>query len=187
MMDPLVEMIVTTGLGILFLLAAMHKLAGIPVFEAALSDYQLIPVSLVPFVSRVIPGLELALGLGWLLSYQRLAVAIGSAMLLVIYTAAIAINLLRGRVHIGCGCGFGGSTEDEQPLSSGLLVRNLALAVVAISAIIPVYERALGVVDYITLIAALLSLALLFLATNQLIRNGVAIRLQRGKGRHHHD
>jgi len=187
MLDTLVHMIVATGLGFLLLLASMHKFSHLSVFEAVLTDYQLVPGSLVPTVARLVPGLELALGFAWLVSYQRTIVAIASAGLLVVYAAAIAINLRRGRVHIGCGCGFGGSTEDEQPLSSGLVIRNLVLVIAALSAIIPANERALGVVDYLTLVTALLTLILIFVASNQLIRNGVAIRLQRGKGRHHHD
>ncbi len=175
MSDPFVVRTVSLGFALLFVLAAGHKLTGMAAFQAVLNDYQLFPPRLVALIARVVPLLELLLGVGWLVSAHTSTVAYASAGLLVAYTAAMGINLIRGRVHIGCGCGFGGASPDDQPLSVGLLLRNVMLVIVALLATLPVPDRQLGIVDNLALVAAVLASTLLYAASNQLLRNGAAI------------
>ena len=64
-------------------------------------------------------------------------------------------------------------------------MRNAALLVAALAATMPQSTRAIGVVDYVVLVAALLGVILLFTAGNQLIRNAAAIKSWRaGVARH---
>lgn len=180
MLDPLIVKAISIGLGLMFLIAAYHKLAEGPEFRATLYDYQVLPVSLVPLASRIIPIVELLLGGSWLVAYyQQSLTAIGSAVLLGIYALAIGINLYRGRIHIDCGCGFGGKTDNEQLITGGLVFRNLVLMSVALTTLLPVVARDLGVADYLTLVAVLLVSTLLFAATNQLIANRASINTWR--------
>jgi uncharacterized protein (DUF58 family) len=61
--------------------------------------------------------------------------AVPAAALLMIFAAAMAINILRGRSHIDCGCG---RSQLRQPLHWGMVVRNLLLAaLVAVHAVPP--------------------------------------------------
>ena len=175
MSDPFVVRIISLGFMLLFVLAAAHKLTGLATFQAVLTDYRLLPPTLVPLIALAVPVLELLLGVGWLISAYTPTVAYTSAGLLTAYTVAMGINLIRGRVHIGCGCGFGGASPDDQPLSVGLLLRNVVLVIVALLATFPVPERQLGIVDNLTLVAALLASTLLYAAANQLLQNGAAI------------
>ena len=175
MSDPSVVRIISLGFTLLFVLAAGHKLTGMAAFQAVLNDYHLFPPRLVPLMARVVPVLELLLGVGWLISAQTPVVAYASAGLLAAYTAAMGINLIRGRVHIGCGCGFGGASPDDQPLSVGLLLRNVVLVIVALLAALPVPERQLSIVDNLTLVAAVLASTMLYAAANQLLQNRTAI------------
>jgi hypothetical protein len=179
MLDPLVALIISISFGLMFLLASVHKLTGFRQFRAVLAEYQVVPGVLVPIAAPVIPALEIALGLGWLFFSDVRVVALATIGLLVLYTSAIAINLLRGRVHISCGCGFGKSTQGEEALSWGLVVRNAGLFIAALAATLPETFRPLGVVDYVTLVAALLAIVMLFAAGNQLIRNAAAIKTWR--------
>lgn len=180
MLDPLIIKAISIGLGLMFLIAAYHKLAEGPEFRATLYDYQVLPPSLVPPASRIIPIVELLLGASWLVSnYQQGLTAIGSAVLLGVYAFAIGINLYRGRIHIDCGCGFGGKTDSEQFITGGLVFRNLILMTVAIITLLPTTTRELGVGDYVTLAAVLLVCTLLFAATNQLIANRASINTWR--------
>jgi len=105
-----------------FLLAAAHKLLKRLEFEGILGQYKILPTSVVPLFSRIVPGTELltaALLVAWPAPGVSLAI-----LLLVLYAGAIAINLLRSRRHIDCGCG-----GESTPLSPALVIRNLSMVV----------------------------------------------------------
>lgn len=181
MLDPLILKVISIGFGLLFLLAATHKFSTAQQFRVILEEYQVMPRALAGIAARVVPLVEVMLSIGWFTGYRPQLVAFSSAALLAIYTSAIGINLLRGRVHIGCGCGVAGSSDGDQQLSSGLLLRNSILIGIALVAAIPATARPFGVVDYVTLGATLLASALLYLAANQLLANGAAIGTWRNK------
>ena len=184
MLDPLILKAISIGFGLMFLLAGYHKLSDGAQFRITLLEYQVIPESLVPPASRIIPVVEILLGGAWLFGwYQAGLTAVTSAGLLGIYALAIATNIYRGRVHFDCGCGFGGKSGNEQFLSGGLVVRNLVLIAAAAATLLPTASRELGGGDYLTLIATLLAMALLFGAANQLLANRAAINTWRtGRG-----
>jgi len=181
MLDPLILKAISVGFGLLFLLAAIHKFSARQQFRVILEEYQLLPQGLVGPTARVIPVVEMILGGGWLFVYRPTLISVASAILLALYTAAIGVNLYRGRIHIGCGCSIAGSDENDQQLSFGLIVRNCALVAIALIAVFPAGTRELGVLDYITLLSVLLAGALLYATANQLLINGAAIGTWRNK------
>jgi hypothetical protein len=183
MLDPMVLKLVSIGFGLLFLLAAVHKLTEFQKFRATLNAYEVMPGALIAPISTVIPGIEAVLGAAWLLGIQTVFVATASAILLAAYTSAIAVNLFRGRIHIDCGCSMGSSAGRDQQLSWGLVARNTLMIIAALTATLPGAERAIGLVDYVTLVAGLLAIVLLYGAANQLLNNGAAI----GTWRNRHD
>lgn len=183
MIDPLVNRAIAVAFALLLLAAAWHKASARDAFMGALGEYRLLPERLLRPASRLIPGIEAALGLAWLVAYTPAIVAPLTTALLGVYAAAIAINLRRGRVHIGCGCGFGGGSGADQPLSWGLVVRNVLLAAVALLATLPTANRELGAYDWLTLGLALTTCAVLYSGASQLLRNGTAI----AAWRHRHD
>lgn len=173
MLDPIVGTLISISFGLMLLFAAVHKLSAIGEFRAILADYRVMPASVVPFVAILLPLNEILLGLAWL--FTNVDVWLPTAGLLALYTAGIAINLLRGRVHISCGCGFGRSTSADEALTWGLVLRNLVLIAAALVNAMPGTSRTFGMIDYVTLIAGLIAILLLFTAANQLIRNASAI------------
>ncbi len=180
MLDPLILTAVSIGFGLLFLLAAAHKLAGLGEFRRVMADYRLLPRWSLPVASVAFAVLEATTGAAWLVAANRTLVALTTIALLGAYAAAIAINLGRGRTHISCGCGFGKAAGDEGDLLSwALVLRNLVLAGVAGLAMLPTAPRDYGGLDYVTLSASLLAAVLLFAASNQLIRNRAVIRARR--------
>lgn len=120
-------------LGAIFLHAAVGKLRN-HAFIGALAGYELLPRwALVP-VARALPIFELLLG-GGLIAGVAPAVFAGIAgLLLLVFAAAMVVNLRRGRRHIDCGCSFSGGGEQ---ISYPLVTRNLVLAAVACVAIAP--------------------------------------------------
>jgi len=183
MLDPLVLKIVSLSFGLLFLLAAVHKLSGLQRFRAILAAYEILPAAVMTWAAVALPVVEALLGLAWLAGYRPAEVAVLSAAVLGAYTLGIAVNLWRGRVHIDCGCSMGGHAGHDQQLSRGLVVRNVMLIGACLLATLPPGGRAIGVLDYLTLIAGLVSIAFLYGAANQLLSNGAAI----GTWRRRHD
>ena len=110
-----------TVAGIL-LLAAVRKTRHYLAFQGILSHYRLLPDALVPVSAPAIITTEVAAALALLKPADLmpgLSGALTGALLLSVYTGAIAINLIRGRTAIDCGCG-----GEPTPLSGWLLVRN---------------------------------------------------------------
>lgn len=180
MLDPLFFRIISLGFAMLFLLAAAHKLGDRAHFRASFEAYEIIPAGLSSLVARIIPVLELFLGIGWLIlglfALELRIVSIVSAALLASYALAIAINLQRGRNYIDCGCSF--STNDSantenrsQQISSGLLIRNLVLVAAALVSTLPISERSLQGMDIFGLVFAICALTLLYGSLNQLLVN----------------
>jgi len=175
MIDPLLSRTISAAFALLLLLAAWHKVAARDSFTVALGEYRLLPAALLPLAVVLIAGLEAGLGLAWLAGYGSGAVSLLTAALLAAYAAAIAINLWRGRVHISCGCGFGGATAEHQPLSWWLVARNLLLGAVAVVATVPAASRDLGLYDWLTMTLALVTAGVLYSGASQLLRNGAAL------------
>jgi len=177
MIDPLFSRVLAVAFALMWMLAAWHKLSAREEFGAALGEYRLLPPALLPLAAVLVPACEVLLGIAWLAAPPA-GPAVLTAALLLLYAAAIAINLLRGRVHIGCGCGFGGTGKDL-PLSWWLVGRNLLLAGLALAAAWPARERPLGAYDGLTLFLALAAGAVLFAGASQLLRNGAAMAVWR--------
>ena len=77
----------------------------------------------------------------------------------------MAVNLLRGRHDIDCGCG--GATH---PLSWGLVARNGVLAAAAVLASRPTLERSMDWIDALTLVLGVLAFYALYLMADELLR-----------------
>ena len=169
MVDPVMPLVVVLSLALLWIVAAVQKLCGFAVFAVVLADYRLIPKRATHACAVAVIALELGLGTGLLIPATRSPALVGSALLLVTYAVAIALNLFRGRRFIDCGCM---GPVGHQPLSGWLVARNLLLACPALAAMLPVQGRALVWFDAITVSAAIGSAVLLYAAINRLIANG---------------
>ena len=180
LLDPLINQIISISLGLLFVIAAVHKLSNRAQFRITLLEYQILPEAVVLPASQIIPTLELLLGSAWLIGFnQQGLTTIVSVAMLAAYSLAIGINIRRGRVHFDCGCGFGGKKENEQYLSINLIGRNCGLIGAALVTLLPIGSRNFGTSDYLTLVAALLAGTLLFGAINQLLANRASINTWR--------
>jgi len=95
--------------------------------------------------------------------------------LLLLITAAVGLNVLRGRTHIDCGCGWG----PEVPLGGGLLLRNLVLAAAALLVLLPVTPRETVWLDLVgALFLALFLVGLNALATALLAQHARLLSLR---------
>ena len=164
--DPVLQMVVSLFLALVLLGAAWHKLSDIEQFEQALVAYQLLPerIRFLPaLLARLLPCLE-ALS-AFALIYQPVrsfGIAL-TVLMLLIYAAAMSINLLRGRSQISCGCG-----AESQLLSWPLVARNIVLVGAALLISGPDSERSLDWLDYLSLSMGCAALLGLYGITDQL-------------------
>jgi uncharacterized membrane protein YphA (DoxX/SURF4 family) len=163
MLDPVIAIVIRVALGLLFGAAALDKLRAPAAFTAAVRDYRLVPEPAVPAVAWIVTVGEFVFAIGAILG-SRPALG-GLAVLLLVYAGAIAVNLVRGRREIDCGCG---GADEHRPLSGFLLVRNGVLAMFALPALLPTAPRSLGAIDLVCIGAAVLALALLYAAGDRL-------------------
>lgn len=173
--------IVRVLLAFVFARAAWHKARNLAHFQAQLESYQLLPNSLVPAVSRLVLVVEglVALALPvWTLPQPPVV----AAMLLAIYTGALAINLLRGREDLDCGCGG----ESAQAISWALVVRNSFLIVLAAIAMLPSAPRDISLLELGTVVPACIAVILVYCSVELAIANEQRQRryleLRRGAG-----
>ena len=103
-MDPAIDLILRATLALLFLVAAGHKLGDPGRFRATFADYRLVPEALVGPVARAVPLAEACVAALLAVPGTAALGKVGAAALLVVYGAAVAVNLARGRRHIDCGC-----------------------------------------------------------------------------------
>ncbi len=163
--DPAAAGIVVGVMVLILFGAAWHKFAEPNAFLSALAGYRLLPELFLGPASRAVPAIETALGLGLLLPATRNIALTGTAALLLLYASSMAINLLRGRDYIDCGCGGA-----AHPLSWGLVTRNVILAGTALAASGPAAERTFDWLDAVTLVFGVLAFYAAYLAADELMR-----------------
>ena len=164
--DPIVAWVLRASLALLFSFSAWHKLRDVTGFRETLREYRVLPDVFVSSAAGVIVATEALTSLALWMPGAGLAGAAMAASLLGVYSASIAVNLIRGRRSIDCGC-LGPAAD--QSISPALLGRNAILVAGALGAMLPVGHRSLHWVDSLTFIAGLGSLSMLFIAANQLL------------------
>jgi len=165
LLDPVLGHSAAASLGALLLLGAADKLRDAARFRAVVEDYALLPPALVPAFALALPLIELLAGLLLLPSATRAPGAALAAAVLALVTAAVLINLRRGRSAIDCGCGGAAHT----PLSAALVVRNGVLLLVAAAAALPATARATVWLDLAAVGCATLFGLGLYLVANTLL------------------
>ena len=175
-LDPVPGWTACAALALVFAQAAWHKLRDLPAFAAAIAAYDLMPAVAAPLAATQLIVAEIALVGTLLLPPVRASASLAALALLALYSTAIAANLARGRREIDCGCT---GPALRQPLSGWLLVRNAALAVLALCGAAPVSTRALGAADALPIAGGALALFALYGAANQLAANASTSRALR--------
>ncbi len=130
-----------TLVGLLLLTAGISKLGNHREFLEVVRDYRLLPENASRFVGRLIPVIEMLVSAGLLFAVLALWMSMAATALFLLFGSAVAINLLRGRRDISCGC-FG--PNQNHHLTWGLVARNGILAGLA-SLVWLVSPRAVGV------------------------------------------
>jgi hypothetical protein len=167
-MDPVFNSAAALILAWIMATSAWHKARDVAAFRESIVNYRLLPAGLAVPLAWLFPAAEFAAGIGLLAAATRPAAATATVALLLVYTAAITINLLRGRTRIDCGCGGPGQ---KQFLSGWLLLRNGLLIVLGLVATSDSVVRELGWFDIANIACAAIAGCLTWHAGNQLLAN----------------
>jgi uncharacterized membrane protein YphA (DoxX/SURF4 family) len=121
------------AVGGVFVVAGALKLPDPAAAVRAVRAYPLLPEPLVAPVAFGLPPVEIAVGLALLAGVFVRTAAIASAVLLVVFIAAVASAWSRG-LQIDCGCfGDGGEVAAGQTAYPAEILRDVALLVVALA------------------------------------------------------
>jgi uncharacterized membrane protein YphA (DoxX/SURF4 family) len=113
---PWLTVRVQIALGIIFIVAAVEKIADPPGFAHMIYNYRILPGGLINISALIMPWVELLCGLALVLGVWTRAARTIVALMLVMFIVAISINLMRGHA-IDCGCfdvSAAGKTPEEQ-------------------------------------------------------------------------
>jgi uncharacterized membrane protein YphA (DoxX/SURF4 family) len=110
-------------LALVFIFAAIEKIAAPGNFSISISNYRLLPAEFINIPALIIPWIELISGLLLLFGISVKENSVIITLLLIVFTVAIIISLFRG-LNIDCGC-FGttyGAKIGLQKVSENILL-----------------------------------------------------------------
>ncbi len=168
MIDPAVSWLAAVAASLIFTASAIMKLRNLDLFESAVINYRILPRLLAWPFARFIPLAELGGALALLWPAWRAAGAGVILLLLLVFTLGIAVNLMRGRYDVDCGC-FGPALR--QTLSWWLVMRNGALAALAAMLLLRPEGRALTMLDRFTIVCGVITILLLYASINYVFAN----------------
>jgi uncharacterized membrane protein YphA (DoxX/SURF4 family) len=90
-------------LGTVFLYAAWSKVLDAPAFAQMIWNYKLVPMAWIYPLALLVPWLEAVVGVALIGGIFRKGAALLAGGLLLVFMAAISINLARG-ISVNCGC-----------------------------------------------------------------------------------
>lgn len=112
MKNSLFELIVRCFVGIVFVLASLHKITDPAQFAKIIYGYGLFPGFSINLIAIVLPYFEFILGIALIVGFWPGSASLLLAGLLIMFILAVSINMIRG-YEFDCGC----FTFDEHTIS----------------------------------------------------------------------
>lgn len=148
--DPLFTLAIAWSLAVLFGASTAHKAASLQEWLAIVRNYRLLPERLVATVAALVLVAGGLTAVALVLPATRRLAGCGAAVQLLVFAAALAVNVRRGRTSIDCGCLGSALRGREGGISGWMAARNVLLAVLAACLLLPVAPRELTALDLAT-------------------------------------
>jgi hypothetical protein len=158
-MHPMLQLTIALSLAGLFAASALHKLQALAEWPGLVRNYRLLPDAAAGTIAALLLAAEALTAAALLWAPARRLGACAAALLLLLYGAALWINLRRGRTSIDCGC-FG--SRMRQRIAAWMVVRNLALALLALTLLLPRAPAVLSALELAASLAWVVTLAFLY-------------------------
>ncbi len=120
-------------LSIVFFVSAIDKVRQFQQFTTTITAYRLLPENWSKSLALAIMGTEFSVSMLLFMGWQSQIAAFVSIFMLLIFSIAMGINLIRGRTDLSCGCS---GEKHTQKISLGLVGRNIALSIAAASILV---------------------------------------------------
>ncbi|MET3107927.1 hypothetical protein AAKU58_002768 [Oxalobacteraceae bacterium GrIS 1.18] len=167
-LDPALTLTAACTVAGIMIASAIPKLRDLASFEEVVVEYRILPEGLARLVGRALPWLELLAAVGLVYPMTSLLSAQVLALLVAGFGCAIAVNLLRGRTRIDCGCGV---TEGSTELNWLMLGRNAFLLILLAISAGTGTGRALILMDAWMVVTGSASLIGLYMTADYLLAN----------------
>jgi hypothetical protein len=124
----------SVGVGLILLIAGVEKWRHRTLLPGVIANYRLLPAALVAPAAIALPVAEILIGGTLIAGFAPLPVML-AILLLGLFGLAMAINIVRGRSQIDCGCG---RSQLRHPIGWPLVARNTVLAMLLTPRLVPV-------------------------------------------------
>ena len=118
-------------IGIVFLMACIHKIAVPYAFAVDVATYQFLPLPLINLFALVLPWVELVAGalilIGWRTRASALLIALMMAAFMIGLGHALALDL-----DMSCGCFASSAAEEGDSISMMTMLRDAAWLTIAL-------------------------------------------------------
>ncbi len=125
-------------LGVVFLMACVHKIAVPESFAVDIATYDQLPLVLINLMALTLPWVELLAGLLLVLGWHTRAAAWLCAGMMVVFIVALLVALGRG-IELSCGC-FASAGLVHDPISATTVLRDLFWLALALA--VALFDRA---------------------------------------------
>lgn len=161
---------IAASLALLLGLSGLQKIRRFDAFRSVLAQYEVFPSALSTPAAALVVAAELVVPV---LCFMSVVAALGlAAALLSGYAIGIAINLLRGRTHIDCGCSV--TAQTDQRIHWAMVWRNAVLVCGALLGMALLDHSSLAPsghwLEMVSLVASVGVLAMLYVSFDHALR-----------------
>lgn len=114
-------------IGVLFAIAGLAKVGDLSSFAGQIHNFRILPIAAENAMAMTLPWIEIVCALALVTGVRARAGSLLAAGMLVVFTAAVALALVRG-LDIACGC-FG--TADASRVGALKVLENVGMLALA--------------------------------------------------------
>ena len=119
----LIALAVRIYLGVIFVIASLHKIAHPALFALDIATYDILPLSLVNIMAITLPYIEITAGVLMITGIKSRAASWLITLMMMLFTVAILMALGKG-IDMSCGCFASSSIAGDDAISISTVLRD---------------------------------------------------------------
>ncbi len=129
--NPWLSLTARLVVGFVFIAAAVDKIAVPDAFAKSISNYQIVPISLLHLIALTLPWVELLSGILLVMGVRLRANSAIAGALLIVFIAAVSWALLND-YNINCGCFAQSADAPSHPVGIPKIIENTGMLILCI-------------------------------------------------------